>query len=335
MGRVKEMKLDRKSSSEKVRCLFREFQEEISGPGDFKRFNKILKRNFSKKEIRKKGRCYIKKIFFKVFEIAIERDSTFRSARLVLDMFLARIKRDCGVKVYIRLRKQMNKTFPRFFKNIIFEKHKIYKDIPIFKILEQFQEVFGDIFVVPRANEIRNAIQNECKKRGLMRIFNKEELMEQLDKSDKLIILMDSCFILSSFGENKEELMEYMKESGDKMVFLITAEIFDEITFHIEILDRTFLKFMRFVLICDVNKEQILNLRRKVLGCKKLRKVYYKHNKKEFMNELSLVVLGNDLKGFSYVVVTHDYSLLEVFNYFGISCSYQMGGIADKKLITN
>lgn len=308
-----------------VQAVFEAFQEEMDSEftddKNLELFDFILKEYCTPPQLDQlQKRRRLERFFFDIFSHAIQTDATFKSARLILHAFLIKYRQAFGPNQATRLTLSLNETFPRFFKNLVFEKHEIYRGKSINELLKNFREIFGDIVIPPTVSEIQQAIQEECQKRIALTKLNLKQLLRRLQKKEKKVLILDSSFILHSWQNDKDAFFKYIDDHASKTTFLITPGIYDEITLHFEFLDRAFLDFMKSIWICKVKKRAVLSLEKEIKSDEKLAEIRKYHERTSFINDISLVMLGTHLVDYSRYVISYDLDLLRILNHFKVPC---------------
>jgi len=278
----------------------------------------IIKKNLSDGKLKDLQRYKsVEYLFYLMFGFAIQSDTSFKTSRLILDIFLLKITAQFG-KTYTKiLIMELSESLARFFKNLIFGKHPQYREMSILEVKERFSEVFKDILVIPKQDAIKEAVLEYLLKKYKSRFISINELKTKIGRKE--IIIFDASYVLEALLRDKELFYEKLKESRKVNLFVTSFNIFDEIILHYEFIDRTFYQFMLNIWICDVDKVEIQELYKEVQRIYEIRNLYKRHEHYSFMNDLSLVVLGRHLQDYNVCIFSRDVGMLRMLYYYGFA----------------
>ncbi|MHA1144942.1 MAG: hypothetical protein ACTSRW_09420 [Candidatus Helarchaeota archaeon] len=298
-----------------------EMDSEFSDEKNLELFDFILQEHLTPSEIKQlRKRKNFNRLFYEVFDRAIKLDNTFVSARLIFQVFLKKIESIFGSSQAIYLKLKINETIPRFFKNIVLDRHKNFRGVPTGEILKRFRDEFGDLIMPPVEAEIQQALQAEIQKKIDVTKVGLKKLIRYLYQHEKKIQILDSSFILYSLQEDNDSFYKYLAGKKTTTLFLITPSIYDEITLHFEFIDSQFLKFAETIWICKISKQLIIQLNKEIKLDGDLARIRINHERASFWNDLSLVALGTHLVDFERLVVSRDLNLLKILNHFHVPC---------------
>jgi len=321
-----------KIGKELIRELFQEFKEEMdlsfSIDKNLELFDFILEEYLSLNQLKQiKKFKSLQNLFYEMFTVATQSDTSFIASRLIFDVFLAKVKRLFGENRKKKLILQLSESLPRFFKNLVIGKHSKYVGIPIQTLIERFKEIFGNILVIPKPEEIAEAIQNHVYKKFPSRLINMSALQEKIKNNHSRPIILDTNVILHSLQNEKEAFYQLLDRNSPLHCFVIPKNIFIEIALHYEFFEGDFTKLLRHLWICYVQKELILKMYKEVSQIDEFKAICKNHNHIALLNDLSLVILGRHLQNYQSHVISRDLNLLKILNYFQIPCNTNLASV--------
>ncbi|MHA1311945.1 MAG: hypothetical protein ACTSWR_01975 [Candidatus Helarchaeota archaeon] len=306
-----------------LKKLFREFIEEMditfSDEKNLQLFDFILEDILTKQQLilTKKFKT-IRNLFYDMFGLAIKYDPSYNTSRLILNVFLAKIEKSFGIKAKMSIINQLNGSLPLYFKNLFLQKHSEFYGIPLKEVINRFNSVFNDILIIPSEYQVKAAIQEYIKKEHKLKIIKFSNLSDHFEGNSITILILDSNFILNSWNDDKSKFFSYLHENNSKLKVLTSIRIFDELTFHFDLLDKDFIYFIKSIYLCKVPNKEIQNVKNELLKIKRFNSIIQKHEYISLLNDLSLIVLASKLKENNKFVLTQDRDLLKFLNHFNI-----------------
>lgn len=321
-----------KIGKELIKELFQEFKEEMdlrfSTDKNLELFDFILEEHLSSKQLKQiKKFKSMRNLFYDMFTLATQSDTSFNTSRLIFDVFSAKMRQLFDESAEKKLILELSESLPRFFKNLVMGKHSKYVGIPIQTLIERFKEIFGNILVTPKPEEIAEAIQEHVYKKYPSRFINMSDLQERIKNSQNKPIILDTSVVLYGLQNEKESFYNLLNGKSPMHCFIIPTNIFVEIALHYEFFDGDFTKLLRHLWICNIEKELILKMYKEVSRIDEFEAICKNHNHVALLNDLSLVILGRHLQNYQGHVISRDLNLLKILNYFQIPCNTNLASV--------